>query len=129
MREIKFKVWDKENKKMYYLDDSDGLKLYHYGHFKWRMLLNNGLPEINDENGILMQYTGLKDKNGKKIYEKDFLMINNGDIREKYTVSWIESELRWGLTKDKLYGALKLHSFGKLEVVGNEYENPKLLGG
>jgi len=57
MREIKFRAWDKDLHKMYN---------------KWTVI-----PD-DDRSHILMQYTGLKDKNGKEIYEGDIVKHKNG---------------------------------------------------
>lgn len=122
-REIKFRAWDFDNKSMIYPDselgtifcfDKVGLSIYHCDGYE--------LSSFN-----VMQYTGLKDKNGKEIYERDILKV--------YDDFFIE-----GL--DDLYGVVKFNNgrfylstfksypnecWVNFEVVGNIYENQKLL--
>jgi uncharacterized phage protein (TIGR01671 family) len=98
---------------------------------------------IDTENVILMQYTGLKDKNGKEIYE--------GDIVIRKEVDWSETEddcpygeepqkeaMRDVVTMDRYPRFWLQHeAFGykgeclehpdECEVIGNIYENPELL--
>ena len=65
-----------------------------------------------------MQYTGLKDKNGKEIYEGDIIDIGDKVVEVSDIYSFREIYLVHGL-KDghKIYG----------EIIGNIYENPELI--
>ena len=67
MREIKFRIWDKQNKEMLDLEDLH----YEYGKMSIRTTMYNDYFDTEDM--ILMQYTGIKDKNGKEIYEGDII--------------------------------------------------------
>lgn len=72
-------------------------------------------------------YTGLKDKNGKEIFNSDFLKDTQGNI---YLVVWREDLASFGIEKN---GWMFTHFFGEgieaseVEVIGNIYENPELL--
>lgn len=70
---------------------------------------------------IVMQYTGLKDKNGKEIYEGDIIDIGIG----KTQIKWNHSHLAFRL---KGYNIQKLTEYNDFfEVIGNIYQNPNLL--
>lgn len=142
MREIKFRCWDKKSKKMrqvteivfntgFYMESNDNsVKLIWV---KGQDIIENKEIQIQREKDfILMQYTGLKDKNGKEIYEGDILeniFTNYKDIelfREKYIIKqnicgW---ELR-NVKKPKQHRTFQILS--KCEVIGNIYDNPELL--
>jgi hypothetical protein len=89
--------------------------------------------QVDPDDCEIMQYTGIKDKNDKEIYEGDILLIDDGDL-EQY-----KSVVRWnagGLIADcptgndydiTLVGWLFDSRVETIEVIGNIYENPELL--
>lgn len=89
--------------------------------------------ENNIENTILMQYTGLKDKNGKLIYEGDIVKLEYFNEITKYRlakVKWENSGYCLIYIK-KSRGArgtdIETYTKDETEVIGNIYENPELL--
>lgn len=74
----------------------------------------------------LCQYTGLTDKNDKKIWENDIVRNKKGDIG---VVQWFEEHaafMIWNKTKNCVC-YLAENDFSKIEIVGNEFDNPELL--
>lgn len=128
-REFKFRGWD--GKTMHYSEQYDCIHFPDW--FDNRLSFVDLLYEYNDHTELkeLMQYTGLKDKNGKEIYEGDILVTigNRAEIgisevvfkNGSYTASYRNEE---GLHRTELY---LCSSIRKLKVVGNIYENPELL--
>jgi len=72
---------------------------------------------------VLMQYTGLKDKNGKEIYEGDILYGTNPN--GMHNCVWecvsLENFHHYQETEEAI------NEYGNIEVIGNIYENPELL--
>ncbi len=137
MRTIKFRVWN--GNKMHYLDDE---------------YVSEGIYKSKTKDHKLMQYTGLKDKNGVEIYEYDIVRILYTDwcsqhlSSEKHKAMTLEEykkdisvtglveffEDRWVLNfgEDKKYWGTDRRSifegkYGEKEVIGNIYDNPELI--
>jgi len=142
MREIKFRAWDIREKHMYYTDISDYpgqctiiLIILPYTGFFGTMNAGRGYvtathwQKITHEtyvigsNGILMQYTGLKDINGKEIYEGDRVCDHRIEEDNVYTVRWSDScgGFVIDLEDEQLWNILEY-----LEIIGNIYENPEM---
>jgi len=130
MREIKFRAWDKANKIMIigiagFVIAHNEIRIWHFNIMG--TLVNKSFPV---DNIILMQYTGLKDKNGKEIYEGDILKTEAGNIKiPNVTVYWFEQGGRWN---GKYHGQsedceINDSVFYTSEVIGNIYENPNLI--
>lgn len=119
MREIKFRAWSKEFKKMFYCEKG-GLSFlaFHCDYWEWKIAVINDL--ITPDNGVLMQYTGLKDCKGREIYQGD-VVINELYTPAKATI------VAWKNILDT-YPFQYWEQDGKdFNVLGNIYEHPHLL--
>ncbi|MEK6879780.1 MAG: YopX family protein [Nanoarchaeota archaeon] len=113
-REIKFRAWDDCEKKMVVPTEEE------LGY--WLDNQNKGIKEFYM---VLMQFTGLLDKNGKEIYEGDIL---ERDIHGRGVVKW--NEVGWvcyAKKDEQNYGNLIGATFLS-GVIGNVYENSELVG-
>jgi uncharacterized phage protein (TIGR01671 family) len=123
-RTIKFRVWNEKQNKWEHgphkYPDMDGVNLFGetilFGEF-----MRVPLEEL--QHCVALQYTGLKDKHGREIFEGDILLISDqyaecpentlAPVQYKYGAFWWDDEL---LLEAAEYG----------EVVGNIFENPEL---
>lgn len=122
-REIKFRAWDKENKAFmpsegYAICDGDVMGL-RYG---------NEMEDVLTDQIELMQYTGLKDNNGREVYEGDVLDIGLQNQDGKPVVAPVSYEKYIaGYVLDNGGNGIWQRLDEDCEVIGNIYENPELL--
>lgn len=115
MREIKFRAWDKE-KKMW-----TNWKCYDNMFYFMDKITGAWIRDDKFNRFELMQYTGLKDKNGKEIYEGDIVRYYSF-IKDKKLLAEVIFEEGCFVIDDYYLGHKK-----RVEVIGNIYENPELL--
>ena len=131
MKEIKFRAWLKEDKKMVnvetmdftdksiqYLEKSEFINAY--------LLRRVGFDDIE-----LMQYIGLKDKNDKEIYEGDIVLVKPG-----WTSTWYKTIVKFkegAFIASLIDGENYIYIFNRgfdsndFEIIGNVYKNKNLL--
>ena len=122
MREIKFRAWDKANKEMLDIED------LHWDDCTREFLIRTTMYSdyFDTEDMILMQYTGLKDKNGKEIYEGDILPFTMIDGKtENYYIVFRDGEFEAINKKDTNF--IWRSAWKESAVIGDIYNNPKLL--
>jgi len=116
MKEIKFRAWDKNKERM------RKVVRLHWLYGKSPLSFINGWHSYDWQ---LMQYTGLKDKNGKEIYEGDIVI---DDDEYLYIVTWHNEHSSFVLSHD--FNDLDDYDgsiFEVRKVVGNIFEDPELI--
>lgn len=128
MREIKFRIWDEEEHKMERALAVDWF-------FKTAITSANPATSshprgvsFRDKDEILMQYTGLQDRNGREIYESDIVKFVSrlDDSKRIGTVRYWAGDAAFLIECEREIFFL-FHDALSREVLGNIYENPEIL--
>jgi len=138
MREIKFRGYSKRlktwlygsliyaNKKYYILPNSNNKKV-----IEVKKINNFLLIQAKEKDRLVApesvgQFTGLKDKNGKEIYEGDIVeCVSCKEKDRKYKVAWCDKFLGFILEHKK--EKYQISIFNDFKIIGNVFENPELL--
>ena len=126
MREIKFRAWDSAKKIM-----RSVANIYTHSHSVFVLVREaaGGPPELI-RTECLMQYTGVKDKNGVEIYEGDIIRGHTGRYNVDCVVRWSSGNCGFiavPTITERTYLCLNPGSTKSYEVIGNIYENPELV--
>lgn len=132
---FKFRAWDIEEKKMNYFQNKRGMQ---YNNDEIR--ISNGWDGYDNpkywgeddedyvdrtDKYILMQSTGLKDRNGKLIYEGDIVKVSGYGVEGIFKMFWEDVTAQFAIN---VYESDCFeHSQSVMEVIGNIYENKELL--
>lgn len=124
---LRFRAWDKEFKEMVQVDALVFEEQLIKATYK-----NGNVVKEDLKNYVLMQSTGLTDKNGKEIFEGDILSIETDKENVKVEVSW-DSKHALFVFESKKYNAKQ--ALGELfednpypfKIIGNVWEDPELV--
>ncbi len=147
MRDLKFRVWDKIKKEM--VDE------FEYCSFAVELangrLCSNWIDSLyvggtidsigesrNSEDFIIMQFTGLKDRQGKEIYEGDICRFSVEGYNDIHTVQYggPYNDAAFGITRirrpgeggpDPTWDPINPRYAERMEIIGNIYETPELI--
>ena len=122
MREIKFRAWMKDSKLM--IEDVVPIHNEVYGHY-CKDLERDTDKYLKLKNCEIMQYTGLKDRNGKEIYEGDIVeAIRYDGLAVTGVVGFRDCSFVISTGYQTIYTWMDY----QIEIIGNIHENPELLG-
>ncbi|MGY6314180.1 YopX family protein [Bacillus cereus] len=132
MKEIRYQVYTKDWTGVTKLFDLNALHCTKEGRDGLKVIFYNSAEAIESQivgKDKIRQYTGLKDKNGKEIYEGDIVQISGHPFQGSINIDGIY-EVGYNELMELCCGGWYLHRMRHwAEVIGNKFENPELLKG
>ena len=128
----RYRAWDKNLKTMYEVDDIMSID-FGKSEISVKTLFFFFSNYYKFDDIVLMQSTGLKDENGKEIFEGDIVKVTDGDERTNFpdggigTICGLDGIFMWYIDGQVHNGLFDISQEYYIEVVGNIYENPELL--
>lgn len=128
----RYRAWDKNLKTMYEVDDIMSID-FGKSEISVKTLFFERTNYYKFDDIVLMQSTGLKDENGKEIFEGDIVKVTDGDERTNFpdggigTICGLDGIFMWYIDGQVHNGLFDISQEYYIEVVGNIYENPELV--
>lgn len=126
MKIVNFRAWDKEQKRMLQVASLDFTLDFVSGFMVWKPTGPDTETRVYEDLSkcILMESTGLQDRNGKPIYEYDF--VRNAE--HVYMIHWDQQRAGWMMLSQMMDGyGMSAKGAVVSEVIGNSFENPNLM--
>lgn len=127
----KYRAWNKSTKEMYEADDIVYID-FEEKQICVKTLFFERASRYDFNDIVLMQSTGLTDKNGKEIFEGDILSVETDEENVKVEVSWDSKHALFAFESKKYNEKIPLDELFEdnsypFKIIGNIYENPELL--
>lgn len=135
----RFRAWNKATKEMYEADDIIAINFEEKEICVQTIYFEQGLPDSRDldyydfDDIVLMQSTGMRDKNDREIFEGDIVKVTDGDERTNFpdggigTICGLDEIFMWYIDGQVHNGLFDISQEYYIEVIGNIYENQELL--
>lgn len=127
MRDIKFRIWDGVKNEWLASSNKDALPYYGFALVGEVMTVQSPPYWSLDEGNVVEQSTGLRDKNGKDIYEGDIVKYDNSVGKVFYDSECACFNVSGFYNGSQDYPTMAFNEHAVMEVIGNIHENPELL--